>query len=120
MPFIQTYGSEQDLNRIFHCLFHNRYIALYKMVNQRSLRVSSEAKFVPYAFGNALGLVSIVTLVVYAVLVWFGGYDAAAIVAKYPISFEFDDWTFIFGIVQTYVIGYIMGWIFAKIYNRFS
>lgn len=77
-------------------------------------------KLNPYAFANALGLVSIIGMVVYGALVWFGGYDASVIVAQYPVSFAFDDWTFLFGIVQTYVISYVMGWIFARIYNRFS
>ena len=80
---------------------------------------SGTMRLVPYALGNAAGLLSIITLMVYAVLVWFGGYDATIIVAQYPIAFAFDDWTFLFGIVQTYVMGYVFGWIFARIYNRF-
>lgn len=87
---------------------------------QKMNALKSHIKLNPYAFANALGLIGIITTVVYAALVWFGGYDASVIIAQYPVSFAFDDWTFLFGIVQTYVISYVFGWIFARIYNRFS
>ena len=55
--------------------------------------------------------------VFYGLFVWFGDYDATFIVAQYPIAFAYNDWTFLFGLVQSYVLAYIFGWIFAKFYN---
>mgnify|MGYP001572240413 CR=1 FL=1 len=71
----------------------------------------------PYALGHALGMMSMLVLVFYGLFVWFSSYDSTFIVAKYPISFSFLDWTFLFGLVQSYVMFYVLGWVFAKFYN---
>ncbi|MEK6847373.1 MAG: hypothetical protein AABY16_04375 [Nanoarchaeota archaeon] len=71
----------------------------------------------PYAMGHALGMMFLLTMVFYGLFVWFGDYDATFIVAQYPIAFEFNDWTFLFGLVQSYVLAYVFGWVFAKFYN---
>ena len=71
----------------------------------------------PYAFGHAFGMLTMLIIVFYGLFVWFSDYDPTFIVAKYPISFSFTDWTFLFGLVQGYVLSYILGWVFAKFYN---
>ena len=70
-----------------------------------------------FALGHALGIVSIVALILYAVLSWFSGFNSAIIIGQYPIGFSFNDWTIIIGVIEAYVIGYIGGWILAKVYN---
>jgi len=90
-----------------------------KMV-RRAVRPSYQMSFSglrPYALGHALGMLSMLMVVFYGLFVWFGTYDATFIVAQYPIAFEFTDWTFLFGLVQSYVLGYVLGWVFAKLYN---
>jgi hypothetical protein len=72
----------------------------------------------PYAFGNSLGFVSVICLFFYAVMTWFGGFSSAIISQQYPIYFSFSDWTLIVGLIEAYVLGYIGGWVLAKIYNR--
>ena len=71
-----------------------------------------------YAFGHAFGIVSIIALLFYAVMVWFGSYDGSIIINQYPLGFSFNSWTLIIGLIETYVLSYIGGWIFAKVYNR--
>ena len=71
----------------------------------------------PYALGHALGMISMIVLVFYGLFVWFSNYESAFIIAKYPIAFSFYDWTMLFGLVQSYVMFYVMGWVFAKLYN---
>ena len=71
----------------------------------------------PYAFGHAFGIVSVLALILYAVMVWFGSYDGTIIINQYPLGFSFDNWTIIIGLIETYVLSYIGGWIFAKVYN---
>ena len=72
----------------------------------------------PYAIGNALGIVSLLCLLFYAVMSWFSNYDASVIIQQYPIGFSFENWSILIGLVQTYVFGYVFGWIFTRIYNR--
>lgn len=74
----------------------------------------------PYGFGHALGIVSAIALLFYAVMIWFGSFDSSLITSKYPLSFSFSNWTLLIGLIQTYVLSYIGGWIFAKVYNRTS
>ncbi len=71
----------------------------------------------PYALGHALGTMSMMVLVFYGLFVWFSNYESAFIIAKYPIAFSFYDWTMLFGLVQSYVMFYVLGWIFARFYN---
>ena len=71
----------------------------------------------PYAFGHALGMMLLLATVFYGLFVWFGDYDATFIVAQYPIAFAYTDWTFLFGLAQSYVLAYVFGWVFAKFYN---
>lgn len=71
----------------------------------------------PYALGNALGLMSMIILIFYGLFVWFSDYETAFIIAKYPIGFSFYDWTILFGLLQSYVMFYVAGWVFAKLYN---
>ena len=71
----------------------------------------------PYALGHALGMLSMLMVVFYGLFVWFGDYDPTFIVAQYPIAFAFGDWTFLFGLVQSYVLAYVLGWVFVKFYN---
>ena len=73
--------------------------------------------FKPYAMGHATGMMSMIVLVFYGLFVWFSNYESTFIVAKYPISFSFLDWTFLFGLVQSYVMFYVLGWMFARFYN---
>ncbi|MCH7568922.1 MAG: hypothetical protein IIA87_05900 [Nanoarchaeota archaeon] len=76
------------------------------------------AKLSPYAFGNAIGIVSAIGLFFYAVMVWFGDFSGAIITSQYPIPFSFNSWTILIGLIETYVFSYIGGWIFVKIYNK--
>jgi len=90
-------------------------MAKRKMV--RAVRSAPARNFVglrPYALGHALGMLMIVF---YGLFVWFGDYDPSFVVANYPIAFGFADWTFLFGLVQSYVLFYVLGWVFAKLYN---
>ncbi len=82
-------------------------------------KVNSESKtdLKPYALGHALGMMSMIVLVFYGIFVWFSDYESAFLIAKYPISFSFYDWTMLFGLVQSYVMFYILGWGFARLYN---
>jgi hypothetical protein len=84
-----------------------------RRVNPRSgMRLS------PYAFGHSFGILSIIALVFYALMSWFAGYDPSIIYRQFPLRFSFNDWSILIGIVQTYVISYIGGWIFVRIYNK--
>jgi len=71
----------------------------------------------PYALGHALGMLSMIVLVFYGLFVWFSNYQSAFIIAKYPIAFSFFDWTMLFGLLQSYVMFYVLGWVLAKLYN---
>ena len=88
---------------------HNEYINSRNYVGFGQIR--------PYALGHALGIMSMVILVFYGLFVWFSNYDSLFIIAKYPIAFSFYDWTMLFGLIQSYVMFYVVGWIFAKFYN---
>ncbi|MGV8142282.1 MAG: hypothetical protein ACP5NS_01450 [Candidatus Pacearchaeota archaeon] len=73
--------------------------------------------FRPYALGHAAGMMSMIVLVFYGLFVWFSNYDPSFIIEQYPISFSFFDWTFLFGLLQSYVLFYVVTWVFAKFYN---
>jgi uncharacterized membrane protein (DUF485 family) len=91
-----------------------------KRMMMKKIRKSSLQNYMglrPYALGHALGMMSIIVLVFYGLFVWFSNYESAFIIAKYPISFSFYDWTLIFGLVQSYVLFYVLGWVFARLYN---
>ncbi len=91
-----------------------------KRVRHRAVRsqaVNNYYGFRPYALGHSLGMVSIISVVFYGLFVWFGDYDPSFIVAQYPIAFSFTDWTFVFGLVQSYALFYVLGWVLAKFYN---
>ena len=83
----------------------------------RSKRTISFSYISPYSLGNALGILSVIALLFYAVMVWFGSYNANFIIQQYPISFKFNTVSLLIGLIQTYVLSYIGGWILAKIYN---
>jgi hypothetical protein len=72
----------------------------------------------PYSFGHALGSVSVFALLFYMAMVWFAGFPGSIIVQKFPLGFSFTNWTVILGLIETYAMGYVGGWIAAKIYNR--
>ena len=74
--------------------------------------------FKPYALGHAMGMMAMIVLVFYGLFVWFSDFDSAYIIAKYPIAFSFFDWTMLFGLLQSYVMFYVLGWVFAKMYNH--
>lgn len=78
---------------------------------------SGFAKLKPYALAHSFGLVSALAIVFYAIMSWLGDFDASVIAAQYPIPFSFDGVSFIIGLLQTYVFGFIGAWIFVKIYN---
>ena len=86
----------------------------------RSAFAPRSARLSAYGFGHALGIVSILALLLYAIMYWFGNFDASIILNQYPLGFSFDDWTIIIGLIETYVLSYIGGWIFVKIYNKAS
>ena len=90
------------------------------MVKKRMVRSPFErgARLNAHALAHALGMLSLICIVFYALFVWFAGYEGLYVARQYPITFDFNDWTFIFGLVQSYVLGYVAGWIFARIYNR--
>ena len=90
-----------------------------KMVSRdvRSVSAKSFTGLRPYALGHALGMIGLLMIVFYGLFVWFGDYDPSFVVANYPIAFGFTDWTFLFGLVQSYVLFYVLGWVFAKFYN---
>lgn len=71
-----------------------------------------------HAFAHAAGLLSLISIVFYALFIWFGSSDGSDLAANFPITFGFNDWTFLFGLIQAYVVWYIAAWIFAKIYNN--
>jgi uncharacterized membrane protein (DUF485 family) len=71
----------------------------------------------PYALGHAAGMMSILVLVFYGLFIWFSSYDPSFIIEQYPISFSFTDWTFLFGLLQSYVLFYVLSWVFARFYN---
>ncbi len=73
--------------------------------------------FKPYALGHAAGMMSMIILVFYGLFIWFSNYDPSFIMEQYPISFSFFDWTFFFGLLQSYVFFYVISWVFAKFYN---
>lgn len=69
------------------------------------------------ALANTVGLVSALILVISAFFSWFSDYNADLLAVQYPIPFSVYDWTLIIGILQVYVISYLAGWVFARIYN---
>lgn len=71
----------------------------------------------PYALGHAAGMMSIIVLIFYGLFVWFSDYDPSFIIEQYPIAFSFLDWTFLFGLLQSYVLFYVLSWVFARFYN---
>ena len=77
-------------------------------------------KFGEYALAHSLGIVSAIALLLYAAMSWFGSYDSSIVINQYPVPFSFSDWTIIIGLIQGYVLAYIGGWIFAKLYNKIS
>jgi len=87
---------------------------------KRTVRASSNSgmRLSPYAFGHSFGILSVIALLFYAFMSWFAGYDSSFILRQYPLGFSFNDWTILIGIVQTYVMSYIGGWIFVKMYNK--
>lgn len=94
-------------------------LSMKKVIHRIQSRVSEmrPGDFKPYAMGHATGMMSMIVLVFYGLFVWFSNYESTFIVAKYPISFSFLDWTFLFGLVQSYVMFYVLGWMFARFYN---
>lgn len=70
-------------------------------VNKRSTHVrvapSSGAALSSLAFGHALGILVLIAVIFYTLFVWFGGYSGIGVADNFPISFSFNDWTFIFG-----------------------
>jgi hypothetical protein len=90
----------------------------------KKTRVENNTKIViprsligPYSLANSLGLTLLIFMGVYALMIWFGDYDADAITGLFPIPFTFSDLSIILGAAQIYVFGYVFGWILAKIYN---
>jgi len=81
-------------------------------------RTSSVSALHPKRFAHALGMLALIAVVFFALFAWFGGFEGSDVTDSFPIGFSFHDWTFIFGLMQAYVIWYIAGWIFARIYNR--
>jgi|TARA_Y100000310_G_scaffold343370_1_gene450665 hypothetical protein len=81
---------------------------------------SSGSKLRAHAFAHALGILALISLIFYALFVWFGGYNGLEVASSFPIGFDFDNLSFLFGLVQAYVIWYVGGWIFVKVYNRSS
>lgn len=73
-----------------------------------------------HAMAHSLGMISLIITIFYALFVWFGGYEGIYVARQYPITFDFNDWTFLYGVLQSYVLGYLVGWIFARIYNQSS
>jgi uncharacterized integral membrane protein len=92
------------------------------MVKRKRTRVKavvpSISRLSSYAFGHSFGLVSVLGMLLYTIMAWFSNFNPAFVTNQYPLSFSVYDWTLIVGLLQTYVLGYIGGWIFAKIYNQ--
>ena len=88
--------------------------AVHDVHPKSSLKIGD---FRPYALGHAAGMMSMIVLVFYGLFVWFSNYDSSFIIAQYPIAFSFFDWTFLFGLLQSYVLFYVLSWVFAKFYN---
>ena len=84
----------------------------------RGVSLTSRNKLSPYAFGNALGIISVIGLLLYAIMSWFSDYTGTVILEQYPLPFSFNDWTIIIGFIETYVLSYIGGWIFVLVYNK--
>lgn len=85
---------------------------------KRIFEKAVSATLSPYALGHSIGIAGVIVLLFYAVIVWFGAYSGELIVGKYPLPFSFSDWTIIVGLIETYVFGYVTGWIIANIYNK--
>ena len=69
------------------------------------------------SFAHAAGMLALIAIVFYALFVWFGGYSGVEVASSFPIGFDFDNLSFLFGLIQAYVIWYVAGWIFVRIYN---
>jgi hypothetical protein len=98
-----------------------RGVSRYRAARVRRHVSSGEggkSKLRPYAFGHSVGLISVIALLFYTFMAWFTDYNASIIIQQYPIVFSLNNWTIIIGLIQTYVLSYIGGWIFVKIYNK--
>ncbi|PIN89462.1 hypothetical protein COU60_03640 [Candidatus Pacearchaeota archaeon CG10_big_fil_rev_8_21_14_0_10_34_76] len=92
-------------------------------VNSKNMRravssVMPRIKLSKYAFANSLGLVSGLIILIYAIMSWLSDFDTLAIASLFPLPFSFNSITLIIGVIQAYVLAYIFGWIFVKIYNK--
>lgn len=87
------------------------------MVGKKVSSVRKHSYINSFAFGNAIGIVSLLALVLSAIMVWFSAWSGSVIIEKYPIPFSFNNWSIILGFIEAYVLGYIGGWIVAKLYN---
>lgn len=98
---------------------HNNSKAHMHMHNHSEMHIEhfKPGDLKPYALGHALGMMAMIVLVFYGLFVWFSDFDTAFIVAKYPIGFSFYDWTILIGLLQSYVMFYVLGWTFARFYN---
>jgi hypothetical protein len=85
---------------------------------KKRVNESSKNKLNAYAFAHSFGIIGIISILFYALFVWFGEYNPALIVGQFPVGFEFNNLSFIFGVVQSYVLAYVVGWIFVKVYNK--
>jgi hypothetical protein len=93
-----------------------RHVASSVKIEQKTAH--SKILLGPYAFANSLGLTALIFTLIYAVMAWFGDYDAQVITGLFPVPFSFENWSILLGVAQIYVFSYVFGWIMAKIYNK--
>jgi|JYMV01.1.fsa_nt_gi hypothetical protein len=73
----------------------------------------------PFSLAHAVGTLFAVAIFFFAFMSWFSNFDGTSIIDRYPLPFSFEDWTFLMGLIQSYVFGYVSGWIVAKVYNKY-
>lgn len=86
--------------------------------HKREVVKRSVAALSPWGLGHALGIAGAIFLFVAAFMSWVSSYyNANLIAAQFPISFSVYSWTLIFGLIEVYVFGYVLGLIIARFYN---
>ncbi len=96
-----------------------------KMARRFSTRSSGNSgKLKPYAFSNALGIVSAIAIVLVYIMSLTTSYNGQIIVDQYPLSgslgINSTSFLMIITLIEAYVLSYIAGWIFVMIYNKTS
>lgn len=91
-----------------------------RRISRRSINSGSKLK--PYAFANALGILSAIMVVLVYIMSSLTSYNGQIIVDQYPLSgslgIQATSFLMIITLIESYVLSYIAGWIFVFIYNK--